>query len=874
MSRRSKRKKSQRNPKRRSGTAVRTPAALEKSPRLRWLEQAEAERNPQSALELFLAARDECQHGAAVSAFDGDRGDLWDVPDARPYLRAVSGIGASLWQLNRMDEAIPHFEELLQADTADHLLARYWLASCLLTLGRADDLTPVFDRYDEDTAIWRYARALWTFAVQGDTDESRRLLQEGRRLSSWFVDYVLGDEMIRADVPVRFGRGQNESHSTARLLLPAWRSVPGAVAWMRRVLRVPLGESVALSFPLSQLLDLPEQDSVWQVGLRELEPEGQDGNAPAWILGVADVTSQKMRCMTVIEGDRSWSSVWNQLIAAFLHPLEGEPACPDCIEVPSPEYRRKWRPMLDQIGVNCRVAYRPQPVSGMLDGMVELMTAQRLPQGKSDFDPRDVPVTETTWQIDFFHQPAVISNSDVGVQRPWCVLIIDKATNSVLCNELIRGEPEPELLWEQALRVMQHLSGRPQRVEVADSDGYDFLRSRLAAVDVDCTLRDELPELHAFCLEVASSFGTSEKCALASGQNVNRDDMESYYYAADAYFRQRPWRHVPGEVPIRIEVDGFAPRYGLVLGRTGVTLGLIVLDDLQAAKGLIGGWLALNDLSGLGVIFEEETILAAVDVCLIERNGWPVSCPEAYPAALRYRPGYEPTSPTARDLEFLSCCLHRLPTFVAGDGTETTYPPVDGGASLETRLAWAYSINGRTRPRPVPTSRKDDRVTEHRSVRHVNRKGDVYYLHEGQTKTGKPKYFFSKQAAGNLCSRIPAGFEVYENVRGQVFCRRIQPKLISDEEVAVVREAIRKCGKQYLATVEVKKKDIIAYERELPVLRFTLEDDARRLYSAYRWCFRGSIDDWLELSFAPKPLAELAARYCRHIGEESFYELM
>ena len=161
-----------------------------------------------------------------------------------------------------------------------------------------------------------------------------------------------------------------------------------------------------------------------------------------------------------------------------------------------------------------------------------------------------------------------------------------------------------------------------------------------------------------------------------------------------------------------------------------------------------------------------------------------------------------------------------------------------------------------------------------RGVQHVNRKGDVYYLHEGQTKTGKPKYFFSKQAAGNLCSQIPDGFEVYENVRGQVFCRRIQPKLISDEEVAVVREAIRKCGKEYLAAVEVKKKDIIAYERELPVLRFTLKDDVERLYSANRWCFRGSIDDWWELIFAPKPLAELAARYCPHIGEESFYELM
>jgi hypothetical protein len=30
-------------------------------------------------------------------------------------------------------------------------------------------------------------------------------------------------------------------------------------------------------------------------------------------------------------------------------------------------------------------------------------------------------------------------------------------------------------------------------------------------------------------------------------------------------------------------------------------------------------------------------------------------------------------------------------------------------------------------------------------VSHTNRKGQVYYLHEGKTKTGKPCYYFSKE---------------------------------------------------------------------------------------------------------------------------------
>ncbi|MDA0285463.1 MAG: hypothetical protein O3B86_19120, partial [Planctomycetota bacterium] len=197
-------------------------------------------------------------------------------------------------------------------------------------------------------------------------------------------------------------------------------------------------------------------------------------------------------------------------------------------------------------------------------------------------------------------------------------------------------------------------------------------------------------------------------------------------------------------------------------------------------------------------------------------------------------------------------------------------------------LSWPSEFDRPTRPVKAQAARvqasqpaaKEHPMQQPRACQHVNRKGQVYYLHEGQTKNGKPKYFFSKQTEGHLCSDIPDGFELYENVRGQVFCRRTQPKLINDQEVAVVREAIRRHGKHYLAAVEVKKKDIIVYEREHPVLRFTLEDDTRRSFSIARWCFRGSVDDWHELFIGPKPLAELADRYCRHIGEDSFYELM
>ena len=64
-------------------------------------------------------------------------------------------------------------------------------------------------------------------------------------------------------------------------------------------------------------------------------------------------------------------------------------------------------------------------------------------------------------------------------------------------------------------------------------------------------------------------------------------------------------------------------------------------------------------------------------------------------------------------------------------------------------------------------------------VTHVNRKRDTYYLHAGKTKTGKPRYWFSKSTEGDLVETIPEGYEVYENPDAQVFLRKIVPQLVT-----------------------------------------------------------------------------------------------
>ena len=182
-------------------------------------------------------------------------------------------------------------------------------------------------------------------------------------------------------------------------------------------------------------------------------------------------------------------------------------------------------------------------------------------------------------------------------------------------------------------------------------------------------------------------------------------------------------------------------------------------------------------------------------------------------------------------------------------------------------------------------------------VTHVNRKRDTYYLHTGMTKTGKPRYWFSKSDQGDLVELVPEGYEIYENPDAQVFLRKIVPQLVTPFEVAVVENGLKRYAPEQNCIVDVQRDQIVVYHaervtldlehfgfRELPpsyrnylkVMRFTLVDEKDRTFRVQRWCFRGSIDQWIDLwmSGSEGKLFDLVKKFCPHIGQESFYELM
>jgi len=160
---------------------------------------------------------------------------------------------------------------------------------------------------------------------------------------------------------------------------------------------------------------------------------------------------------------------------------------------------------------------------------------------------------------------------------------------------------------------------------------------------------------------------------------------------------------------------------------------------------------------------------------------------------------------------------------------------------------------------------------------------------------------------GNLVEKIPEGYEIYEHPsNAQVFLRKKQPQIVTDIDNHLINKYLKKLKSPYRYISDIKGKIITVYEsnqnidelKELfkklpfeehlsnsyiteileqettyrPIMRFILEDKKQRIFIAERFCFKGSIDDWIYIG-GPDSLENLLKAYLKHLGQDSFYDL-
>jgi hypothetical protein len=190
-------------------------------------------------------------------------------------------------------------------------------------------------------------------------------------------------------------------------------------------------------------------------------------------------------------------------------------------------------------------------------------------------------------------------------------------------------------------------------------------------------------------------------------------------------------------------------------------------------------------------------------------------------------------------------------------------------------------------------------------VSYTNRKGQVYYLHAGKTRTGKPRYFVAKTIGAGALAELPAGFEIVENVNAVVSVRRIDPRArkVPETDLAQVRAELAKHPRLRRYRADAVKGEIIVFEpvgglsdelarhlvASLQVIPFQLEQHRSELdkdthyspvlrfapidgeYAVFRMTYRG--DGGWSWALDHGQLGSLVPKYLNKLGTSAFFEL-
>ncbi len=170
-------------------------------------------------------------------AFRERVGHFWGIVETRPYMRALVKRAQLAAELERPDEAVADYREVLRLNPGDHQGVRLVLAPYLLELGRDDEAGELLERYPDDAAaMLQFARALLAFRRHGAGAEANAALARAVRANRHALKYLV-DTTGPGPQPDDGAYGPGDEREAVRIdeeLGLAFEDTPGAIEWLRR----------------------------------------------------------------------------------------------------------------------------------------------------------------------------------------------------------------------------------------------------------------------------------------------------------------------------------------------------------------------------------------------------------------------------------------------------------------------------------------------------------------------------------------------------------------------------------------------------------------------------------------------------------------
>lgn len=165
--------------------------------------------------------------------FRENKGHFWGMLQTRPYMRARQGLAECLWELRREEEAITHYEALLELNPNDSQGIRDGLLGCYLKRGDDAGASRLYKQYGDDaTAFFIWTRVLVEFRC-GKLGAAGKALRAAVKHNRHVLAFLTGRKKPPRRQPDSYGFGdENEAIIYMKLFAEAWLATPEALGWV------------------------------------------------------------------------------------------------------------------------------------------------------------------------------------------------------------------------------------------------------------------------------------------------------------------------------------------------------------------------------------------------------------------------------------------------------------------------------------------------------------------------------------------------------------------------------------------------------------------------------------------------------------------
>lgn len=139
------------------------------------------------------------------------KGHFWGLIETRPYMRARFNYAINKEMIGETEEAITHYEELLELNEQDNLGVRYQLFNAYVELGKYGNAAALLKKYEESgTAIGEFNELLLEYLRRGISPKLEKLFKTAEKTNPYVIEYLSGKKRLPSKMPMGYSLGSKE----------------------------------------------------------------------------------------------------------------------------------------------------------------------------------------------------------------------------------------------------------------------------------------------------------------------------------------------------------------------------------------------------------------------------------------------------------------------------------------------------------------------------------------------------------------------------------------------------------------------------------------------------------------------------------------